>query len=304
MSPILSFNDFPIFVDRAWTTTSFSTTEFHFDLNYNLNFDHLRRLDDRVFTSDRLAAGGFVVVAAIVAIWVTVLGAEKVTASAPESGQPNLLPATRASVYGLLISLHRVDLPAANYDFGWWWPQIEGSRGSLQDRTGIYTGGDGCDGGVETFLTHVVGCWVCCDAAVIGAERRQGFEHFELRLFLLCSLRHLFWFPPPASYGSIWEAREREEVDKERGNRWNMGLKETRFQLLSSLSTTPTFRLLMVITQTPSPLSRNYRGLNIHFNDSRMAYDTIQRTIRFSFSYLFYFSYFLWVYSKLFIVVL
>ena len=99
------------------------------------------------------------------AIGVTVLGAEKVTASASEPGQPHLLPTAGTPVYRLLISLNRIDLPGTDHDFGWRWPKINGSRRSLQRRAGVYAGGG--DGSVETFLTHVVGGWIRCNAAVI-----------------------------------------------------------------------------------------------------------------------------------------
>ena len=137
------------------------------------------------------------------------LGAEKVAASASESGQPHLLPTTGTPVYRLLISLNRIDLPGTDHDFGLCGGlKINGSRCSLQHRRGIYTGGG--DGRVETFLTHVVGRWIRCNAAVVRAERRgcggggrQGFEDLELRLFLLRSLRHLMFIsPPPASFTS------------------------------------------------------------------------------------------------------
>jgi len=135
-----------------------------------LNFDHFRSLDHRIFSSDRLTTSGFVVVATIMTIGVTVLWAEKLTASAPESGQPNFLPTTRTSVYDLLISLlHRIDLSWTNHDFSWWRTKIDRSSRSLQDRTWFNnTCGRRDERCVETFLTHVVRRRIRCNAAVIG----------------------------------------------------------------------------------------------------------------------------------------
>ena len=75
----------------------------------------------RILPSDCLPTGDFVVVAAIVAIRVPVLRAEKVATSASEYGQPDFLPTTGASVYGLLmmVSLDRIGLPGTDRGFGW-----------------------------------------------------------------------------------------------------------------------------------------------------------------------------------------
>jgi len=62
----------------------------------------LRGLHDGILPRDGLSPGGLVVVGAVVAVAVPVLGAEEVTAPTAESGQPDAPPASRAPVHRAL----------------------------------------------------------------------------------------------------------------------------------------------------------------------------------------------------------
>ena len=63
------------------------------------NFENFRRSNHRIFARNRLATGGLVIEATIVAIGVPVLGAEQLAAATPEPRQSDLSPASGAPVH-------------------------------------------------------------------------------------------------------------------------------------------------------------------------------------------------------------
>lgn len=146
-------------------------------------------------------------------IRVPVLGAEKLTAPAPESGQADFPPATGASIYHALRRSWLVRSGTIRRRFA----AVLGSRTMVIIRSRARAGCGGRNrtllagelqihgrcrwrrgrrrrrcggGGVKALLAHVVGGGVSDDAAVVDAES-YGFGDLELGLFLLRSLSHL-----------------------------------------------------------------------------------------------------------------
>ena len=129
------------------------------------------------------------------------LGAEKLAAPTPESGQTDLSPAAGAPVHHALRRRRLILLRSGSV--GRRLPDVVDERdGSLRcarrnrDLLGgefqVGGGGCGCGGGcVEAFLTHVVCGWISDDSAIVDAELYLLWN-LELRLFLLRPLSHCF----------------------------------------------------------------------------------------------------------------
>jgi len=164
------------------------------------DFDDLRGSNHRILPRDGFSSGGFVVVAAVVAVGVPVLGAEELAASAPKSGESDLPPAAGAAVHhalrlrrGRLVRRRRIrrrrgllgkrSLQWTRGDAG------SGRRRSYSGTSGAGRGGGRGGEGGEALLTHVIRSRVSGDAAVVNAKRNR-FGNLEVGFFILGFLSH------------------------------------------------------------------------------------------------------------------
>jgi len=161
------------------------------------DFDDLRSSDHRILPRDGFSSGGFVVIAAVVAVGVPVLGAEELAAPAPESGESDLPPASGAAVdHALRLRRRRlVRRRRIRHRRGLFRKRsllrTRGDAGSGRRRSYSGTSGAGSGGGrgSEALLAHVIRGRVSGDAAVVDAKRNR-FRNFEVGFFFLGFLSH------------------------------------------------------------------------------------------------------------------
>lgn len=154
---------------------------------YNLSYSNdLRSFNNRIFPRNCVSPSGFIIVTTVMSIWIPMRRTKQFAATASNSGQSDLFPATWAPIHLLFHHSDRTAVLVRRFRFP---IRSDLLRRLDRDRStsfNVWRRG----GGVETNLTDVRGGY-SGDAAV-DAERSWFRYGFEFRFFVLCLVRHLF----------------------------------------------------------------------------------------------------------------